>query len=188
MWQVVSFYTDDYKNEIDAMVDSAKSVGITPKVIHAEHRGSWQENTKIKPEIILESFKDGLDIVYVDADARFKSYPFLFDSLNCDIAFHRLNNPVNPNELLNGTIFLKCNDKAKKLVEDWIKECKDESDCWSDQPLLDKVIKRTQDLKIEILPVEYCAIFDHPTVKGTQPVILQTQASRRLKVKVNQRS
>jgi len=185
MFNVVSFYTDLYKEQADKMIESAKNVGLDTKAIRVEDRGSWSKNTRIKAEIVLKELEYG-NVVYVDADARFLKYPSLFDNLDCDVAFHRLNNPGNQNELLGGTLFFKSSEKVKDIVKEWIIECNQEDNVW-EQQLLDKVIKRN-DLNIYLLSVEYCAIFDHPSIKGKDVVILHTQASRQLKAQVNQRS
>ena len=188
MWTLVGYYTDNYADEAQLMTQSALAVGLEPVLKNIKCLGGWEENCNYVSKLIMDSLDVSFgDIVYVDVDARFKSYPVFFDSLNCDIAFHRLDNPCNPNELLGGTLFFKNTDKTKELVRVWYEECQNNPKIWT-QRNLNNALKKVNDVNVTLLPVEYCAIFDHPTVRGTQPVILHTQASRRLKVKVNQRS
>lgn len=181
MWTCVSYYTDNYAEEAEQMLETAMQFEIQTVLYPIKQQGDWAKNCNYKSTIIKNVFSvcEG-DILYVDADARFKSYPKLFDEIDCDIAFHRLNNPGDPNELLSGTLFFKNTPKTKEVIDAWEKECQDRPEV-RDQKNLDKVLKSIPDVRVYLLPVEYCAIFDHPSVRGTEPVILHTQASRRLK-------
>lgn len=145
-----------------------------------DDRGGWYKNTSYKAEFIIQMLQTtNQDVVYVDVDARLMRDPALFDSLDCEIAFHRLNCRFRGNELLGGTVFFKNCEKIKEMLKVWAEDCLDNYHVW-EQEKLDKCVKKS-DLNVYLLPVEYCAIFDHPSATGADVVLLHTQASRRLK-------
>lgn len=179
-WEFVAFYTPAYAEEALKLKETLDEFDVGYLIAEVKDKGDWYKNTSYKAEFVFQMLSSSFkNVVYIDVDARLKRMPAIFDRLTCDIAFHRLNNPGNPGELLGGTIFFRNCDKVKAMIDQWIIECMTNDQVW-EQRKLDKCL-RDKDLEIYILPVEYCAIFDHPSVKGTDVVILHEQASRRLK-------
>lgn len=177
---VVGFYTTGtpYEEEIKDLVASCKQFGIHCHTQGYPNRGEWVRNAAIKPEFLLHmmDLHPFQKIVYLDADARIRQYPKLFDEMDADIAVHYRNG----SELLSGTIFLTPNDRTKGLVQAWMEEQRRRPRVW-DQHVLAEVLKKWPDqLKKAELPATYCQIFD-TMKKAGQPVIEHLQASRRFK-------
>lgn len=138
---------------------------------------SWEKTCNFKPTFILNMMAKhaGRPLVWVDADARIRRRPILFDSLakeNYDIAYH-LRAGI---ELLSGTLYLS--PSCQRLVEAWQKECQSSPLQW-DQISLGNALRQVP-VKAFNLPPTYCQIFD--TMKGAgDPVIEHLQASRVVK-------
>lgn len=118
------------------------------------------------------------NILYVDADARIRQYPKLFDDFDGDIGVHYRRG----RELLSGTIFLRNNERVRMLVNFWQGEQMLRPETW-DQKTLDYVIQaRAENLGVKVvdLPPSYTQIFDSMAHHGA-PVIEHMQASRRYK-------
>ena len=114
-------------------------------------------------------------MIWTDADSVVRENPILFDSLDCDIAFHRFKG----NELLSGTVYFKNTVATVSLLLSWIEINRENPEIF-DQKNLDTAIKLTSDLSIVDLPPEYCFIFDlsRDYYGGRKPVIEHFQASR----------
>ena len=124
-------------------------------------------------------------VVYVDADAVIRSYPALFDELNCDIAVHHYDNKKRGfKELLSGTVYFGATPKARELVESWVQVNKEFPDQW-DQKNLAIAIERAKNLNVAELPASYCLIFD--LMKDQGPAVIERfQASRRFKGQIHE--
>ena len=181
-FMVVSFYTvgTPYEGEVQQLQATCEQNGLLFDFFPVPSTGVWEKNCGMKPSIILGAMKKypKTDILYVDADARFRQYPFLFDNFDGDIGIHYRNGK----ELLSGTIFIHNTEKTRKLIELWVQKQELIPLMW-DQKVLDLVLKESaEDLKIKIinLPAPYTLIFDTMAHQGP-PVIEHMQASRRLK-------
>ena len=77
-----------YHKRLNALVDSAKQVGIDIKYRVYEDKYTWQQATHLKAVYILEKLKeyDGYPVVYFDADALIHQYPVLFDEIDPNVA------------------------------------------------------------------------------------------------------
>lgn len=177
-FKVVGFYTLDtpYEEEIKGLEQSCQRLGIPIHTQGYACRKQWEHNAGIKPEFLLSVLANETKnrLVYVDADARIKQEPRLFNELDCDLAVHFRRG----SELLSGTIFFKNNAKVRSLFEAWLMEQKRCPDEW-DQRVLQRVIKNWDGV-IGELPATYCQIFDSMKHAG-MPVIEHLQASRRFK-------
>lgn len=180
----VSYATkgDPYESHLAELEFSAQKHDL---LIHAsilEHTfASWQEAAAYK-RFIIRHFHDTEPnpIVWLDADARIRHYPDLFDEL--------ANNGTDfaacwrGDELLSGTLFFGKTEAATRLIELWDNVQKQDPKEW-DQRTLAIALKMLEDerpVKVFELPVAYCFIFDrsrkeHPDV---DPVIEHLQASR----------
>ena len=163
-----------------------------------EDLGTWYKNVTMKPLSILDAMEKypELDIVSIDADAEVLEYPKVFDKIpkEVDIAYHLLNwnewygYSKNPPimELLTGTMYLRNNDKIKKLCNEWYSEATKTNE-W-EQKVLQRIIKK-YDIKHYHLPLSYCYMKTRPRnkeplVKLENPVIVHNQVSRKLKRKL----
>ena len=179
---VVAFYTKQtpYAEEVKGLQRTCDEHGIHCHIKGYRNRGKWVKNAAIKPEFLLDMMDIHPDknIVYIDADARIKRYPELFDTMNADVGVHWRKRGGGRQELLSGTIFLS--PAAKPLVRAWAEAQQLVPEKW-DQHVLEEVLKRwPHPLKVVDLPPTYCQIFDSMKDSG-QPVIEHLQASRRFK-------
>jgi len=178
---IVGFYTrgNGYEIEALAMEQSVHRFGLRCELTAIEDLGSWQRNTVYKARFLRDmvSKHEGETIVYVDADARFRAFPALFSSRNMlgDVAYHR----HVTDELLSGTLVLRCNTATEALCDRWVHECEEWPARWEQQNL-DAALRETPNVEISALSREYCNIFDYQPL-CERPVISQYQASRRLK-------
>ncbi len=180
-----------YAAEADQLAYTLRALALEHVIVPFESRGSWVKNCAIKPEILLaERAHDGnrdlwsrttlRPVVWLDADARVRSYPELFDGLECDVAFHRKAGRDPRGELLSGTLYFGATENAGRLLELWRRECAANPGV-TDQRVLDECVLDMRGLEIVKLPATYCQIFDLMKDAGT-PVIEHMQASRRLRV------
>ena len=185
-----------YQKRLNALLDSAKEVGIDVNYRIYEDKYTWQQATQLKSKYILEKLKeyDGTPVVYLDADALIHQYPALFDSFEQDVALAYFRLTFNPwfagrkkNELISATLYFgNKGDDSKDLVAHWIQQCKENKNTW-DQTVLQNIVDGKtgfRQVKYGSLPFSYCYIFDS-TIKDFDgsPVISQTQASREFRDK-----
>lgn len=179
----VSCYTNVYEEEAKGLKETLEQFNLSHKVEQVEDLGNWDLNTKLKATYIQKMLNENPEnaIVWLDADARVKQEPVLFETLECDIGCHIRRGA----ELLSGTLFFKNSEKTKQLVDHWITINKRKQRIF-DQRNLHEAVKRFQkshSLQLENLPPTYC-MFDliqkYDKAKG-EPVIWHRQASRRLK-------
>ena len=175
---VVSFYTvgTGYESEAREMEATARAFGLVTDVRPVPNLGDWVHNCAMKPAFIRDRMQDypGKPIVWLDADARVRQKPELFDAMaNVDLACHYRHGV----ELLSGTLYLGATPGAKVLVDAWCAAQLLEPWVW-DQRILQRVVESSPDVVVRELPASYVRVFDDP--KMGEPVIEHTQASRRL--------
>jgi len=183
---VVGYYTRNsiYESASQVLARSLNRHNIPYYIEGVDDLGSWIKNVNYKPTFIKRMMLKFIDtnIVYVDCDAEFLTYPSLFDTLDCNIAVHLFNRSLYvagqwPDEVLSGTIFLKSCKETFELVDKWEQECINNPGKW-DQKSLQKVLNGN----FYKLPAEYCKIFD--TMKSVkEPVIVHYQLSRKMRRK-----
>ncbi len=185
----IAYYTvqTPYEEEIKHLQSSLEEFGLPHDIQGVPNRGSWQKNTQYKALFVqnmLSKYPDKA-VVYVDADAVIRSYPALFDELNCDIAVHHYDNKKRGfKELLSGTVYFGATPKARELVESWVQVNKEFPDQW-DQKNLAIAIERAKNLNVAELPASYCLIFD--LMKDQGPAVIEHfQASRRFKGQIHE--
>ena len=176
----VSMYTIDNGYEYYAMnlIESLEKFGLSYYIEgYMTNDRKWNEITKYKPFTLLKAMKihPNRSIVWIDADATIERMPEYFKSIQKDFAVHYVRK-----EFASGTLFFSNSDISKNILNDWIKE-NEQNLKILDQQHLDNVINRKYKKDTEILPKEYCAIFDHPDYKNIDKVIVHWQASRTLK-------
>ena len=128
-------------------------------------------------------------VVFIDADAMLRRYPFLFRDFEADVAAHLKDYSRFPistrregKELLSGTLYVDYNKKTLALLDKWIALNKQSPTIWEQKNLHEAIEGFEGDFKE--LPAEYCKIYDTMS-KVQNPVIEHYQASRRLRYEVN---
>lgn len=186
---VIAYFTpgNQYEALSENLSKSCSEFGIPLHLRPIENLGTWEKNTHYKANFILECLSSfSQNLVYVDVDAVFRSYPSLFESLDCDIAYRTENFRWRRNEALSGTIFLANNNKTRKLVEKWIeinnviKANRMDPETW-EQKNMQRALDVCTDVSYQNLPPEYTFIFDHSRklYPEISPVIEHFQASRK---------
>lgn len=199
MFIITSYYTKNtpYERVADEyLIPSLKKLDCKWLVKSVENLGSWQLNTSFKPRFILEMLETnpGVDVVFVDCDARITSYPVLFDEIpNCYYFaayildrqqwYRKEYSNQDRFELLSGSIWFRNCEESKKLIKEWISSVEDRR-IW-EQRVLFEIVKRNL-IPIYPLPISYCWIVSLPDgsvpfVKCDKPIIEHYQKSRELK-------
>jgi hypothetical protein len=190
----VSYYTigNGYEAEAAELVRTLdlhrlphRVTGVTPG--SGNDSWTWQRAALYKAEYIRDIKRVHLDraIVWLDADARVVQRPHLFEWLKCDLAAHW----YRGKELLSSTLYFGPGEATLELLENWIeRNCEFPSERYGDQPNLHKVLCGRRDLTVVNLPPEYAWIdagsgndLSARAYGRRYPVIMQMQASRRLK-------
>lgn len=178
------FYTrgTDYEQEAAQCVESLDQFRLEYDVAEVTACGSWVGNCALKAAVIAEVMRRYPDrpIVYLDADARVRRRPTLFETMPPDVDFAA--HWRHGAELLSGTLYFGATARAAELVARWQQACESDPNRW-DQKHLQDIVESSPDLRVLRLPAEYCRVFDDP--KMGEPVIEQLQASRRLAAAVN---
>jgi hypothetical protein len=171
----ISYYTPNYQKQADRLRESLNGLGLPYTIEAIDNLGSWDKNTHYKPEFILKHLIGTDAVIWTDADSVVRENPILFDSIDCDIAFHRFKGK----ELLSGTVYFKNTVATISLLLSWIEINRENPEIF-DQKNLDKAISYIENLKIYALPPEYVWIFDlsRDYYGGRKPVIEHFQASR----------
>ena len=193
---VIAYYTENTPYEALAanLKKSLQHFAIAHHIEGIADLGSWEKNTHHKACFIKQCLRDrNQDLLCVDVDAVFKSYPSLIPTLDCDIAYRTENFRWRSDEALSGTIFLRNNDKVKRMVDRWIElneatpaeRMKPET--W-EQKNMQRAHREMSEIDYFNLPPEYTFIFDHMKTMypGTSPVIEHYQESRNVHRNTNQ--
>ena len=172
----ISYYTPNYKEEADRLKNSLDELQLPYSIEGIDDLGSWDKNTHHKAIFILNHLISTDAVVWTDADSVVRENPILFDSLDCDIAFHRFKGK----ELLSGTIYFKNTIPTVTLLLKWMEINHSNPEIF-DQKNLDEALSRVDGLKIIELPAEYCFIFDlsRDYYIGKTPIIEHFQSSRK---------
>ena len=180
---IISFYTKKtgYEEQVKQLKVTLKRFNLENDVVGIVDKGSWHKNTYYKSLFIKRMMNKhrGRSIVYVDADAKIRMNPVLFNDFNYDFAcyFH-----AQREELLSGTLYFGDTKGARHLVNMWIKEDKLHPGTGMPQKNLRAVFDREKDnLKWKALPVEYCMIYDSRSRYKVNPIVEHFQLSRKYK-------
>jgi predicted ABC-type ATPase len=192
--RIVSFYTKNtgYQKEVEKLQHSVKKNGHSIYTEGIESLGSWDLNTKHKPYLILNAMKKYPKedyFLFLDADAIVnKKIPMEDISGDIAVCHKAIESKKQKGWLLSGTVFIKNNEKMKRIMNEWIKINKKQPKTY-DQATLYIVLKNNfEELDIQRLPLRYCKINGskcgtHQRIKD--PIISHNQASRKLKGKIN---
>lgn len=181
---IVSYYTKGtgYEEQVEYLKITLKRFNLENDIVGISDKGGWHQNTYYKARFIQQMMRKypKRSIVFVDADAKIRANPVLFNTLDCDFACHFRQGK----ELLSGTLYFGNTKGARLLVRKWIEENRLYPKTHMPQKNLRSVFNRYQnEIKWEALPVEYCMIFDSHARNKTRPVIEHFQLSRKYKTK-----
>jgi len=195
---IVSYYTLNtpyQKVAHDYLMRSLSKLDMESDVRGVNSLGTWQRNTLFKATFVKQmlDIHANKNIVFLDADAEVLKYPALFDEIpeEYSIAAHYLDrgkwyrNGDISKELLSGTLFVRNNNDAKRIVNKWEHACNSHKMIW-EQFLLQATVEQEKSLVYE-LPIEYTWIKSLPNgsapfVKPNGPIYIQhNQVSRKLK-------
>lgn len=176
-WHYVFGHTADayYSHHADELERTIAFVGrkaFVRKIIPSKQ--GWISTCMQMPHFMFErlcSSKE--DIVFLDADARIRQYPELFDTIEEDIAFHTKDG-VEP---LCGTMYFKNNERVYKFFDRWLEVQKE---MYPNHLAAQVAMARVAEegiVSIYNLPPSYTQIFDSMAHHGA-PVIEHMQASR----------
>lgn len=176
-------FTEDYRGTYVGAARSFARFGIELNGWNYADRGSWRENVAQKPRILQAALEENDEVVWVDADARLKRYPSLFDNLSADVGVHWLTrNRRRPPQACPGTVYLR-GDAGRQFVGWWVDALETHPDeVYGDIAAFVEAWRRAKEAGMRLLDLdpEYCWIYDtmprlHP---GKTPVIEHLQASR----------
>lgn len=193
-WIVVSFHTDDqlYTYHAAELKKSLERFDIPYHI--EEYTGKldpWNHVCAHKPVFLREMREKYPDkaLIWIDADARVKQYPLLFDHIPDDcIGFHKMDrkrwygkNTFPNSECLTGTLYFSPSQRVDDFLELWDRYSMNLYPQSNDQEtfLMTMSVKKNVPESIDFveLPASYCQIFDTMAGAG-DPVIEHLQASR----------
>ncbi len=180
-----SYYTRNtiYEEEVKRLQSSLDKFDLKYELLPINSLGNWQENTRIKPVLILSMLKKYPQhkLVYLDADAEIVKRPDLFETIENDIGLHQLDwskyklkRYRNCKEILSGTLFFNNSENCKNIVKSWINYSNKNRNVW-DQRSLAAIVGNN----FYNLPAAYCKIFD-TMQEVADPVIIHYQTSRKV--------
>lgn len=183
---VVSFYTENtgYEREADFLMRSCVAHGMPFDIQGRPSRGEWVENCSMKPGFILDMMGKYPDrpIVWLDADATLQQRPLMFEKIGPGIDFACCHTEfikeIGP-QVASGVLYFAPTPKAKDLVVRWNYLCKSNTKAW-DQAHLQSLLVGWDGGRT-MLPSAYCHLFDNKNEPVGGVVIMQHQASRRLR-------
>jgi len=158
-----------------------KKFNLPYEIDRAEDKGGWWENTSMKPAFIKQKLeKHKKCVVWLDADAIVKRYPFYFDFIEEDVAFYDENIYTPSRDTVkSGTVFLRYTPVVLRMVDAWVNRTRIYPNNWEQAHLRSAVRSFYQEAKImsvHYLPDSYCYM-DGITKVGN-PVIYHKQANR----------
>jgi hypothetical protein len=180
---LISFYTKNtiYEKEVEDLKASCEALGIESCIEAREDLGSWDKNCCQKPLFILECMeKYKRPLLWVDADGIvMQKITLTYDDVDLALYF---NDRVSL-EARSATIYIGTTPVAKDFVLKWyehsLKElAKGDPLPYGDQSTLIHRLRKTPNLKIGDLPLEYVSIFDRDKLPMNEIAILHFQASR----------
>ncbi len=194
---ICSYYTEGtpYIDEAQKLAESCRKLNLKCDIAALPDKGSWDLNTKYKPEVILNCMKAYQDsVLFVDADATFHARinPVVFGG---DIAAYVMNKAFwgqstaqRKFSLMSGTLYFPNTNKARQILSGWGHVNSMNPQRW-DQRNLELVLGFNADTgmldstayELCQLPYAYCCI-DKTMPNVDYAVIRHHQASRKYKV------
>ena len=177
-----SYYTKGtgYEDQIKQLKATLRRFNLDNDIRGVDDMGDWYKNTYYKSQFVVETMKRHPDraIVFVDADAKIRRSPVLFNDYEYDFAFHL----YNKKELLGGTLYFKNNKGGRYMADKWLEIDRERLTTLMPQKNLHAVFERCKDkINWKTFGIEYCMIFDCRSRHKVSPVIEHFQLSRKYK-------
>lgn len=186
--KVIGYYTINtpYEEEYQEIKKCLDSYSINYHFYGIDNKGKWELNCGMKSTVLRRALDEhGDNILYLDVDARIMRQP-PFEEIEKDTPGFCVWNPKwHPNELNSATMYFPNNDLSRRVLDCWIEEQKKQPMMW-DQQVLEKIYKRFDHF---LLHYDWFNILgktgpDSRLLETENPIILQTQCSRRNKTKI----
>jgi len=205
-WIAVTAYTIDtpYEQEVKGLISGLEEHGVEYSLVGYKSVGDWRKNCQNKQKFIIDTLRKGnRPVVWLDADARLRAYPKLFDNYPCDVGLYKRLHTSKQKAQLNGSQyhwesgtmyykptgdvfeFLECQMKLFEMFDAGQFSIWPETAWFIDH--FNSGVFNNGDIRFVVgeLPVTYSYIQDttHPdeTPFKDDAVIIHTQASRRWK-------
>lgn len=179
--KIIAFYTVDTPYDKEAEEFRKSFAGEDYHIYQVSNKGKWELNCAQKSECIYKGLNDfEEDILYLDIDARkCRDIPEIKSDFPGFCIWQRPWKGEGDLELLSGTIFFPNNNLSKKIVEDWMEVQKADPSVW-DQKTLQSIHNKYEHFEMDL---EWVYI-ERFMKQVKNPIILHTQASRRLRNRV----
>lgn len=188
---IVSHYTENtpYEEVVRNLIVSLKRFGLDCEIEGIPTLGSWRENSNycaVQVQSMMRKYPNR-PILRVDADAVFQREPILLRNIKEDLGavFWEQSRLRPAGELLGGTLFFNCTEKARQLVDEWVRRINKNPRARNSDVLQQLVKEHAYDVSVRWLPLEYCTIFDLMKSQVPEPIIEHFQASRKFKTLIN---
>lgn len=198
----VAHYTVDtpYEELIKTLKASLEKHKLPYYIEPIKSLGSWRLNSNYSAKLVQKCLKmfPGQPVLKTDADAIVQRYPSVFDMVdfNPDIAACIWYRFRRRGELLGGTLYFANNEKSNEVVDKWVDLCDRFPDkrnpdlleqvLWGRQdkaacvwPKQEGLLKMSNNVVFQKLPLQYCKIFDLMANEVSNPVMEHFQASRK---------
>jgi len=158
---IISFYTHDWKYPNYAMkmrVDCDR-LGLEHHIVLLRERGTWIDNTKRKPQFILDTIKElKRPVLWIDVDGSIYKRPDHFAG-DYDYDWAARPKPIERERKWHvGTMYFAYNDRVISFLEEWINEA-DKLEDGSDELALHKLWEAQNPVilaaSVDELPQEY---------------------------------
>lgn len=185
--KVISFYTEGaYEEEVKPLLASCERFALDSNIVkyRKEFLPTWNDAVCFKPRFILEKlnlWNDYDGIFWTDADSEFVQGPDFSRFERCDLSWHKFKRSrSHEEEYLTGSMFFRCTESVRTLVEEWGKVTGifSKTDTPEQHSLKKVCEEKDRWLKFENLDASYCT-FDDNVAK--YPVIWHRQVSRKLR-------
>lgn len=155
---LVTYWTDDrYKALADAMFASAWKVGLRDQkgYFRENPTGTWQKGDCAKPEMALKAVTENpdRDILFIDSDCRFLSFPILLHraSHDMDMACY-FENATFPT---SSVLWFRAGG-GLRYAQAWLDEMKKSPDTPNDMFALTRTVASVRPKMVLHLPPSYC--------------------------------
>lgn len=180
---IVSFYTYNWKypNYAKKMQIDCDRLGLKHHIVSLPDTGKWIDNTKRKPQFILDTLNElKRPVLWVDVDGTVYKRPEIFDeSFDYDWAAKK-KRAGRVRVWHVGTMYFSYNDRVLAFLEEWIKEA-DKLKNSSDELALDILWKNQSDVvqaaKAGDLPDEYFQMLNPSQPDALRHTVIGHRAS-----------
>ena len=191
-WKVISFYTEDYKDEVATLIKSLDMLKLPYDIECVKSKGNWKKNTFQKIPYIVKKLKQyNHPLLWLDADAEVIQYPVLIDSIG-DALMAGVYTPLKSHEFVSNTMYFVPSKEVFEYLREtnkFIEELPNAYDtrCVGEQYYMQVVLEANrwkEHLRFKELPYSYAMpsywkTCQYRSLCKDDYVIKQRQASRR---------